>query len=141
MVKCQFCELELPWNKLGEHEDYCGARTERCEKCGFSVLTKDLKDHPAVCGTLTEPKKPARTQSYRDSDYEGAWFDSLRYRNTFTNEMFSQMPKHVPSRFYGNSVLTRSLKASNEEAERNKRRQQNRGEWLSVTNLFTICFS
>ncbi|KAM5194680.1 TRAF-type zinc finger domain-containing protein 1 [Mantella aurantiaca] len=126
LVKCQFCELELPCNKLGEHEEYCGARTERCEKCGFSVLTKDLKDHPAVCGTVTEPKKPARTQSYRDPDYEGAWFDSLRYRNTFTDDMFSRIPKHVPSRFYGNSVLTRSLKTSNEEAERNKRRQQNR---------------
>ncbi|XP_077318157.1 TRAF-type zinc finger domain-containing protein 1 [Lithobates pipiens] len=131
LVICQFCDLELAFNKLGEHEAYCGARTERCEKCGSSVMTKDLKDHPAVCGKVTEPKKPARAQSDRDPVYEDAWFDRFRSRNTFTDDMFSRIPKHVPARFYGNSVLTRSFKTSNEEAERNKRREQNRESTLA----------
>ncbi|XP_018425212.1 PREDICTED: TRAF-type zinc finger domain-containing protein 1 [Nanorana parkeri] len=119
LIKCQFCELELACKKLGEHEEYCGARTERCEKCGSSVMTKDLMDHPTVCGKIPEPKN-------KYPEYEGAWFDDLQHRNYFTDDMFSRMPKHVPSRFYGRSVLTRSLKTSNEEAERNKRREQNR---------------
>ncbi|XP_040202134.1 TRAF-type zinc finger domain-containing protein 1 isoform X2 [Rana temporaria] len=126
LLLCQFCDLELAFNKLGEHEEYCGARTERCEKCGSSVMAKDLKDHPDVCGKVTEPKKPARAQSHRDPVYEGAWFDRFQSRNTFTDDMFSRMPKHVPARFYGSSVLTRSFKTSNEEAERNRMREQNR---------------
>ncbi|KAM9330903.1 TRAF-type zinc finger domain-containing protein 1 [Gastrophryne carolinensis] len=119
LLQCQFCDLELAFNKLGDHEEYCGARTERCDACGSSVMTKDLKDHPAVCGKVPDPKKPAKATA----DYEGAWFDNLQNRNTFTKHMFSQVPKHVPSRFYGRSVLTRSMKTSNEEVTRNRRRE------------------
>ncbi|NXN14903.1 TRAD1 protein, partial [Indicator maculatus] len=47
---CQFCDIPLTFNKLQDHEVYCGARTETCGGCGHNVLVKDLKEHPRVCG-------------------------------------------------------------------------------------------
>uniref|UniRef100_A0A8C5MHE0 TRAF-type zinc finger domain-containing protein 1 n=1 Tax=Leptobrachium leishanense TaxID=445787 RepID=A0A8C5MHE0_9ANUR len=88
LVKCVFCELELAFNKLGEHVDYCGARTECCEKCGRSVMKKDLVDHPEVCA----PKKPPRVHSVvsSDLDTDGAWFE-WNVRNSFMDPI----PKHI----------------------------------------------
>ncbi|XP_063820435.1 TRAF-type zinc finger domain-containing protein 1 [Pseudophryne corroboree] len=126
LLKCQFCELELAVNKLEDHEEYCGARTERCDNCGCSVMTKDLQDHPVHCGKVTAPKKPARVHSWTETDYEGSWFEPFSSRSTFTDNMYSQMPKHLPSRFYGNSILTQSLKAFDDEVAQNTRRAQNR---------------
>ncbi|NXR15524.1 TRAD1 protein, partial [Semnornis frantzii] len=47
---CQFCDIPLTFNKLQDHEVYCGARTEMCGGCGHNVMVKDLKEHPRVCG-------------------------------------------------------------------------------------------
>ncbi|NWW29496.1 TRAD1 protein, partial [Panurus biarmicus] len=49
-VLCQFCDIQLAFNKLQEHELYCGARTEPCARCGRHVLLRELKEHPRVCG-------------------------------------------------------------------------------------------
>ncbi|KAM4710480.1 TRAF-type zinc finger domain-containing protein 1 [Discoglossus pictus] len=110
LLKCQFCELELAFNKLGDHEDYCGARTERCETCGRSVMTKDLPDHPKVCGKETEPKKPVQSRTFSDyshTSYDAAWFDSPEVRSNFRDNMMTRVSSHVPSRFYGRSILTK----------------------------------
>ncbi|NWX20177.1 TRAD1 protein, partial [Aegotheles bennettii] len=47
---CQYCDIQLTFSKLQDHEIYCGARTERCGSCGHNVMVKDLKEHPRVCG-------------------------------------------------------------------------------------------
>ncbi|NXW39918.1 TRAD1 protein, partial [Nyctiprogne leucopyga] len=47
---CQYCDIQLAFNKLQDHEAYCGARTERCGGCGRNIMVKDLKEHPRVCG-------------------------------------------------------------------------------------------
>ncbi|KFP70010.1 TRAF-type zinc finger domain-containing protein 1, partial [Acanthisitta chloris] len=49
-VLCRFCDLQLAFNKLQEHEEYCGARTEPCGVCGHRVLLRELREHPRVCG-------------------------------------------------------------------------------------------
>ncbi|NXM73636.1 TRAD1 protein, partial [Serilophus lunatus] len=49
-VLCQFCDIQLPFNKLEEHELFCGARTEPCPGCGRNVLRRDLREHPGICG-------------------------------------------------------------------------------------------
>ncbi|XP_039580289.1 TRAF-type zinc finger domain-containing protein 1 isoform X3 [Passer montanus] len=49
-VLCQFCDIQLAFNKLQEHELYCGARTEPCGRCGRHVLLRELQEHPRVCG-------------------------------------------------------------------------------------------
>ncbi|NXE80779.1 TRAD1 protein, partial [Cochlearius cochlearius] len=47
---CRYCDIQLAFNNLQDHEIYCGARTERCGGCGRNVMLKDLKEHPRACG-------------------------------------------------------------------------------------------
>ncbi|KAJ6656668.1 hypothetical protein lerEdw1_003555 [Lerista edwardsae] len=61
-VACQHCDLELPFSRLQEHEDYCGARTERCARCSRNVMLKDLKAHPQDCGERAEEAGVARAK-------------------------------------------------------------------------------
>ncbi|XP_054029300.1 TRAF-type zinc finger domain-containing protein 1 isoform X2 [Dryobates pubescens] len=58
---CQFCDIPLTFNKLQDHEVYCGARTERCGGCGQNVMVKDLKEHPRVCGQEVKKGRGRRT--------------------------------------------------------------------------------
>ncbi|XP_048179144.1 TRAF-type zinc finger domain-containing protein 1 isoform X2 [Corvus hawaiiensis] len=59
-VLCQFCDIQLAFNKLQEHELYCGARTEPCGRCGRNVLVRELKEHPRVCGREEKAAKGSR---------------------------------------------------------------------------------
>ncbi|XP_039937144.1 TRAF-type zinc finger domain-containing protein 1 isoform X2 [Hirundo rustica] len=59
-VLCQFCDIQLAFNKLPEHELYCGARTEPCGRCGRNVLLRELKEHPRVCGREEKAAKGSR---------------------------------------------------------------------------------
>lgn len=110
LVKCQFCELELAFNKLGDHVEYCGARTESCETCGRSVMKKDLEEHPQVCGKETAPKKPARAYSVenRDLAIDGAWFEFGQ--NNSRDNMLSRTQSYVPGRFYNRSSAVESMR-------------------------------
>ncbi|XP_053557676.1 TRAF-type zinc finger domain-containing protein 1 isoform X2 [Bombina bombina] len=130
LVKCQFCELELAFNKLGDHEDYCGARTERCAACGLSVMIKNLKDHPKVCGKETEPKKPQQRQifsNFTESSYGGAWFDPPTIGR-------DHLHAQLPSRFYGNSIITKSSDVFNHTEDQSTQATQNRE--TERTNLY-----
>ncbi|KAM7034410.1 TRAF-type zinc finger domain-containing protein 1 [Acridotheres tristis] len=60
-VLCQFCDIQLAFSKLQEHELYCGARTEPCGRCGRNVLLRELKEHPRVCGTEEKAARGSRT--------------------------------------------------------------------------------
>ncbi|KAL7986614.1 hypothetical protein Chor_012897 [Crotalus horridus] len=48
-VACQHCDIELAFCKLQDHEDYCGARTERCGRCNRNIMLRELKTHPVDC--------------------------------------------------------------------------------------------
>ncbi|OXB84898.1 UNVERIFIED_CONTAM: hypothetical protein H355_016020 [Colinus virginianus] len=56
---CQHCDIQLTFNKLQDHESYCGARTEMCSGCGLNIMVKDLKEHPQICGK--EVKRVSKT--------------------------------------------------------------------------------
>lgn len=45
MLPCKYCDLELPKLELEDHENYCGARTDRCNDCGELVMFKYKKIH------------------------------------------------------------------------------------------------
>jgi hypothetical protein len=72
MIRCEYCDLEVTFEQFTEHVDFCGARTEKCEKCGKFVQKKEQSQHDATdCEVLlfkaeeelkkmavdTEPKK------------------------------------------------------------------------------------
>ncbi|XP_010144602.1 PREDICTED: TRAF-type zinc finger domain-containing protein 1, partial [Buceros rhinoceros silvestris] len=66
---CQYCDIQLPSNKLQYHEVYCGARTETCGGCGHNVMVKDLKEHPRVCGQGVKQARGSRTvPRFEDED-------------------------------------------------------------------------
>ena len=42
---CCFCELDVTFDALREHQDACGSRTELCPKCHQYVMLKDQYRH------------------------------------------------------------------------------------------------
>ncbi|XP_054700654.1 TRAF-type zinc finger domain-containing protein 1 isoform X2 [Grus americana] len=66
---CQYCDIQLTFNKLQDHEIYCGARTETCGACGRNIMVQDLKEHPRVCGQEVKQVRGSRTvPRYEDAD-------------------------------------------------------------------------
>ncbi|KAM6242394.1 XIAP-associated factor 1 isoform 2-T2 [Porphyrio hochstetteri] len=54
-MKCQICELEIPFNKLQEHLNTCASRTERCWECNKYIMHKDLSKHKGICQNRALP--------------------------------------------------------------------------------------
>ena len=48
-ILCQYCDISLPRERIAEHEEFCGSRTELCPKCIRYVLIKDLQKHAKSC--------------------------------------------------------------------------------------------
>ncbi|NXC24787.1 XAF1 factor, partial [Campylorhamphus procurvoides] len=48
-MKCNICDLEMPFNKLQEHQDTCASRTERCQECNKYITYKDQHKHKEIC--------------------------------------------------------------------------------------------
>ncbi|NXY43618.1 XAF1 factor, partial [Ceuthmochares aereus] len=57
-MKCKICGLEMPFDKLEEHLNSCGSRTERCWECNKYIMYKDLNKHKEICqkSSLSYPK-------------------------------------------------------------------------------------
>ena len=49
LVACTFCELQLKFNEMTDHESDCGNRTEECEKCHKRVLIRLLRTSHTCC--------------------------------------------------------------------------------------------
>ena len=49
MIPCHYCDILLPREKMSEHQDFCGSRTELCEKCNRYVMMRDLQKHETSC--------------------------------------------------------------------------------------------
>ncbi|XP_018336412.1 TRAF-type zinc finger domain-containing protein 1 isoform X3 [Agrilus planipennis] len=74
LTPCKYCELELPKLDLDDHENYCGARTDKCPDCGEIVMFKyrdlhqdtnhgflKLNDEPGPRPSWEASKSPSRT--------------------------------------------------------------------------------
>ena len=48
-IPCQYCEITLPREKMPEHQEFCGSRTERCHNCSRYILIRDLRNHEKTC--------------------------------------------------------------------------------------------
>merc|ERR1719445_934203 len=51
---CKWCATHVEMGSLAEHEDYCGSRTEKCEKCGEFIMLKNFETH--TCSTYGSSK-------------------------------------------------------------------------------------
>ncbi|XP_043385426.1 TRAF-type zinc finger domain-containing protein 1 isoform X3 [Chelonia mydas] len=102
---CQHCEIELAFNKLQDHEDYCGTRTETCRECGRNIMVKDLKEHPEVCGKEVEERRVSQAMSrynYKDEAANLCTFQSIR--NLLSSGSYAgplqRMSEPLEGRFY-----------------------------------------
>ncbi|XP_076209092.1 TRAF-type zinc finger domain-containing protein 1 isoform X2 [Aptenodytes patagonicus] len=85
---CQYCDIQLTFNKLQDHEIYCGARTERCGGCGHNVMVKDLKEHPRVCGQEAKQVRGSRTvPRFEDEDADLRALRDIRNRLRSEDEL------------------------------------------------------
>nr|XP_033811491.1 TRAF-type zinc finger domain-containing protein 1 isoform X2 [Geotrypetes seraphini] len=100
LVNCQYCELELAFNKVEEHEDYCGARTEMCNGCGRNVMVKVSKTHPQICGKEEDKKnnrdRPQPPNSFVTVNDDGTWFESQMLLNFPSREHYGQHLPRIP---------------------------------------------
>ncbi|KAM9280971.1 TRAF-type zinc finger domain-containing protein 1 [Morus bassanus] len=85
---CQYCDIQLTFNKLQDHEVYCGARTERCGGCGRNIMVKDLKEHPRVCGQEVKQVRGSRTvPRFEDEDADLHALRDIRNRLRSEDEL------------------------------------------------------
>ncbi|XP_065055134.1 uncharacterized protein LOC135683718 isoform X2 [Rhopilema esculentum] len=54
MVPCKFCEVSLKFGDMPDHENACGSRTEKCEKCGNYIMIKFSMTHDC---SASKPKQ------------------------------------------------------------------------------------
>ena len=45
MVQCRYCEIDLKFTDFFEHENACGSKTEKCEKCGNYIMLRAVDKH------------------------------------------------------------------------------------------------
>jgi len=45
LIPCKFCELNVIFQELEEHENICGSTTKLCEKCGSFIEKKNFDNH------------------------------------------------------------------------------------------------
>uniref|UniRef100_A0ABM5F1U6 TRAF-type zinc finger domain-containing protein 1 n=1 Tax=Pogona vitticeps TaxID=103695 RepID=A0ABM5F1U6_9SAUR len=94
-VACQHCDIELAFNKLQDHEDYCGSRTERCPRCSHHVLVRDLKTHPEDCGEKAEEARVAETKPRLNSEVDLQNIETIR-RFFHPEDPVGFLPKRDP---------------------------------------------
>ncbi|KAJ7398755.1 TRAF-type zinc finger domain-containing protein 1 isoform X1 [Pitangus sulphuratus] len=76
---CQFCDIPLAFNKLREHESYCGARTEPCRDCGRNVLLRDLREHPRCLSFEEDELEQQKRSEIPHSSLPEEWNAELDY--------------------------------------------------------------
>ncbi|XP_069475601.1 TRAF-type zinc finger domain-containing protein 1 [Ambystoma mexicanum] len=121
-AQCQYCELELAHNKVCDHEDYCGTRTESCSSCGRNVMVKDLQAHPTVCGKVTVAPKinsERLLSRYNHRSEDETWFDSLTTRN-YLDEDPVRPQARLPRPFQSRSRYYKNVVQSSEGEERRR---------------------
>ncbi|XP_067395605.1 TRAF-type zinc finger domain-containing protein 1 [Emydura macquarii macquarii] len=123
---CQHCEIELAFNKLQDHEDYCGTRTETCSRCGRNIMVKDLKEHPEVCGKEEEEKRVNQARSHYAREDEAA---NLCTFQTIRN-ILQRMPRPLEDQFYSDFRGDQTFKNINRRSASAMQRDQNQEDEL-----------
>uniref|UniRef100_A0A8C8VIX9 TRAF-type zinc finger domain-containing protein 1 n=1 Tax=Pelusios castaneus TaxID=367368 RepID=A0A8C8VIX9_9SAUR len=132
---CQHCEIELAFNKLQDHEDYCGARTETCSGCGRNIMVKDLKEHPEVCGKEVEEKRVHQVRSHCNSEDEAANLCTFQtIRNILSSddcaEAEQRLRRPLENRLYSGFGGEQTFKNINRRNASAMQRDQNREDEL-----------
>ncbi|XP_010078252.1 PREDICTED: TRAF-type zinc finger domain-containing protein 1, partial [Pterocles gutturalis] len=110
---CQYCDIQLTFNKLQDHEIYCGARTETCGGCGRNIMVKDLKEHPQICGQeAKQVRESRRVPRFEDEDADLHTLRDIRNRLRSGNSagLLGRMPTVLEKQIYSRRVEDKTLK-------------------------------
>lgn len=106
---CFYCELSLDFDKLEEHIEFCGSRTEKCPKCNQYIKAKDQSKHDSTkCAYPPQPVQPAQQQQQHGPSQANLF----RYQsNQATNNNY-QVPTYSNENLIqrAHSIETRSFK-------------------------------
>ncbi|XP_048412605.1 TRAF-type zinc finger domain-containing protein 1-like isoform X2 [Stegostoma tigrinum] len=137
LVKCQYCELELAFNKSEEHADYCGSRTEPCAACGRNVLVKDVNVHHTSCGKDVEEKNNnhIKRSEYRFEDDVGTWFENQPFgiiHQVEENRIRARprISRQLEAKVYGNRETGFSVRGSDRRNLLTTGRDQNQASLM-----------
>ncbi|NXL33670.1 XAF1 factor, partial [Glaucidium brasilianum] len=91
VIKCNICELEMPFNKLQEHLNTCASRTEKCWACNKYIIYKDWNKHKEICQNSSLPY-------HKDVNFQTSTGGSLcqKCNKSFPDDQYSQ---HLVSTF------------------------------------------
>ncbi|NXH70059.1 XAF1 factor, partial [Hydrobates tethys] len=88
-MKCNICELEMPFNKLQEHLNSCASRTERCWECNKYIMYKDLNKHKDFC-------QNSGLSYHKDVNFQTSGNLCQKCNKSFPDDQYSQ---HLVSAF------------------------------------------
>ncbi|KFQ90359.1 TRAF-type zinc finger domain-containing protein 1, partial [Phoenicopterus ruber ruber] len=130
---CQYCDIQLAFSKLQDHEIYCGARTETCGGCGRNIMVKDLKEHPRVCGQEVKQVRGSRTvPRFEDEDADLHALQDIRNRLRSGNSAgpLWRMPRVLEKQIYSSCSGDKTLKDISGRNVSAVQRNQKRGDEL-----------
>ena len=96
-VMCHYCDSSVIRREFVEHQEACGARTERCENCGKYVMLKETQTH--IC---RPPSPPDFTERI------GTMFGSGSGQNSYIDLPFSN-PYNIPREMPHNDTTRRAV--------------------------------
>lgn len=110
---CKYCATHVEMGSLVEHENYCGSRTENCEKCGDFIMLKNFEAHTCL-GSMATPAYSAYVSKFGSSSVaETASVSSVSSSSYRSN--YSSNQESYSSRRYSttrSSSITRSASSS-----------------------------
>ncbi|NWI34042.1 XAF1 factor, partial [Sula dactylatra] len=82
-TKCKICELEMPLDKLQEHQNTCASRTEWCWECNKYIMYKDQDKHKDICqnGSLSY---------HKDLNFQTSGNLCQKCNKSFSDDQYSQ---------------------------------------------------
>ncbi len=103
-INCKFCDIPLYFDKLEEHLNKCGTRTELCNECKRYIQIKDQEEH-----FTSNCKSPPVIEKIINNP-----FTSVAAAAAATTSGGRIIPKIDANSFYKNiSVDQRKIKSSN----------------------------
>jgi len=112
---CKFCATLVEVGTLGEHEDYCGSRTEKCEVCGEYIMLKNFDSHNKNdCKPKNQVTATSYTSARRSSTVSSIYSSSRWTAGLYGSSSSSTVnePAETPSSYSRPSILSAANNSS-----------------------------
>ena len=141
ITKCKFCPLDMPYIEIWSHEQTCGAKTNKCDKCNQWIKKSDWDNHYPVCG-LKDVSPPPNNSPYK-SPFNNTYNNNNNRKPTFGDfipcpycsdpfEEFDDLQVHI--------LITHPTEANftegdnNQDNKKNEENQDNQPQQNNNTN-------